>query len=257
MHSILLKIGPLTIYTYGFMIALGVIMAFLLSMRQAKLYGLDADEMFNLGTVGIVAGIIGAKVFYLIVELPDIINNPSLLLDVSNGFVVFGGLVCGFLAPYIYCRKKKIRFLPYLDTAVPQVALAQGFGRIGCFFAGCCYGKVTHAWYGVVFPENTQGPGGVPLIPTQLISSFLDFLLAFMLAGIHKKDGTAGRTTSCYLILYSAGRFLVEYLRGDPRGNVGVFSTTQFFTLFSFGAGILLFIITGKQSSASREEKKV
>ena len=104
-----------------------------------------------MGLVGIVGGIIGAKLLYYIVEFPSILADPSILLNFGEGFVVYGGLIAGFLSPLIYTRIKKLSFLPYIDCAVPGVAFAQGCGRIGCFLAGCCYGKETSAWYGVTF----------------------------------------------------------------------------------------------------------
>mgnify|MGYP002225926513 CR=1 FL=1 len=123
-------------------------------------------------------GIIGAKLLYYIVEFPSILADPSILLNFGEGFVVYGGLIAGFLSPLIYTRIKKLSFLPYIDCAVPGVAFAQGCGRIGCFLAGCCYGKETSAWYGVTFPEDCLAPAGVSLIPTQLFSAAGDFIFA-------------------------------------------------------------------------------
>ena len=148
MHSILFSIGPFHVYGYGFMIAVGIICAFMIGSFLAKRSGLDDDALFSMGLVGIVGGIIGAKLLYYIVEFPSILADPSILLNFGEGFVVYGGLIAGFLSPLIYTRIKKLSFLPYIDCAVPGVAFAQGCGRIGCFLAGCCYGKETSAWYG-------------------------------------------------------------------------------------------------------------
>ena len=135
MHIELFTIGPFTVYSYGLMIAIGMIAAVWMAMKRSPARGLDKDQMFNMGFIGIIAGVIGAKLLYYITELPAIIEDPSLLLDLSNGFVVYGGIITGILAPYIYCRIKKLPFLDYLDTAIPSIPLAQGFGRIGCFRA--------------------------------------------------------------------------------------------------------------------------
>lgn len=159
MHSILFSIGPFHVYGYGFMIAVGIICAFTIGCFLAKRSGLDDDALFSMGLVGIVGGIIGAKLLYYIVEFPSIIADPSILLNFGEGFVVYGGLIAGFLSPLIYTRIKKLSFLPYIDCAVPGVAFAQGCGRIGCFLAGCCYGKETSAWYGVIFPADCLAPG--------------------------------------------------------------------------------------------------
>ena len=126
MHSILFSIGPFHVYGYGFMIAVGIICAFTIGCFLAKRSGLDDDALFSMGLVGIVGGIIGAKLLYYIVEFPSIIADPSILLNFGEGFVVYGGLIAGFLSPLIYTRIKKLSFLPYIDCAVPGVAFAQG-----------------------------------------------------------------------------------------------------------------------------------
>ena len=128
MHSILFSIGPFHVYGYGFMIAVGIICAFTIGCFLAKRSGLDDDALFSMGLVGIVGGIIGAKLLYYIVEFPSIIADPSILLNFGEGFVVYGGLIAGFLSPLIYTRIKKLSFLPNLDCAVPGVAFAQGCG---------------------------------------------------------------------------------------------------------------------------------
>ena len=245
MHSILFSIGPFHVYGYGFMIAIGIICAFTIGCFLAKRSGLDDDALFSMGLVGIVGGIIGAKLLYYIVEFPSIIADPSILLDFGEGFVVYGGLIAGFLSPLIYTRIKKLPFLPYLDCAVPGVAFAQGCGRIGCFLAGCCYGKETSAWYGVTFPADCLAPAGVSLIPTQLFSSAGDFIFALILFILQrtlykKKKKTSGIVTAVYLMLYAVGRFLIEFLRNDPRGAVGVLSTSQFIAIFMFAAGAVM-----------------
>ena len=249
MRSVLFEIGPIQIYGYGLMIALGVICAFAIAGWLAKRSGLDGDVLFNMGLIGIVGGIVGAKLLYYIVELPSLIQEPARLLDFGEGFVVYGGLIAGILCPLVYARQKKLPFWAYLDCAVPGIAFAQGCGRIGCFLAGCCYGAQTDAWYGVVFPENSMAPAGVSLIPTQLISAAGDFLFAVILLWLQRrqygrlqKDGRTGIVSAVYLLLYSSGRFLVEFLRDDPRGAVGGLSTSQFISFFIFAAGAVLLV---------------
>ena len=264
MRSILFSIGPLHVYGYGFMIAIGVICAFAIGCALAKRSGLDDDALFSMGLVGIVGGIIGAKLLYYIVEFPSVLADPSILLNFGEGFVVYGGLIAGFLSPLIYTTMKKLPFLPYLDCAVPGVAFAQGCGRIGCFLAGCCYGRETSAWYGVTFPADSLAPAGVALIPTQLISAAGDFLFALILFVLQRKlyyncqkdqqtlneKTGAGTVTAVYLMLYAVGRFAIEFLRNDPRGSVGVLSTSQFIAIFMFAAGATLLGVSMKKRHA-------
>ena len=125
---------------------------------------------------------------------------------------------------------------------IPCVSIAQGFGRVGCFLAGCCYGAPTDGPLAVIFPEGSSAPAGVPLIPTQLISSAGMFLITLVLILYAKRDRRAGRVGALYMILYSAGRFVIEFFRSDYRGEVGIFSTSQFISLFIAAIGIYLWL---------------
>lgn len=248
MHPILFSIGNMNIYGYGTCIALGMIAAVIFATNRGKRHNVDPDLIFTAGFVGIVAGIIGAKVFYWLVELDEIIKNPKLLLNLDGGFVFYGGIIFGVLAPFIYIKLiKKQPFLDKLDLCIPAVSLAQAFGRMGCFMAGCCYGKqVPAAWYTVVFPDNplSSAPAGVPLVATQLLSAAGDLLLFFLLWAISHREKFRGEATAFYMLFYSVGRFLIEFVRGDEeRGMVGALSTSQFISLFIFAGGLLLLII--------------
>lgn len=244
----LLKIGPVTLYSYGFMIAVGILFALFAAEKRAKKYGLDADCIYSLAIWCLIGGMLGSKLLYLITELKDVIKDPSLLLDFSNGWVVYGGLIGGILGGFLYCKWKKYSFFQYFDLVMPSIALAQGFGRIGCFLAGCCYGKETHGWFGIAFHNSPYAPNNVKLIPTQLLSSAADFVHFFILIWFAKRAKADGQVAGLYLILYSIGRFLLEFLRNDPRGNISVLSTSQFISLFTLAAGLILFILAGRKS---------
>lgn len=245
----LFEIGPVSIYSYGLMIAIGIAAAFIVADMRAKKYDMSGDHVYGLGFLGLILGIVGSKLLFYITEIKDVIANPKMLLSFSEGFVVYGGIIGGILGAYIYCRWKKLPVLKYFDLAIPSVALAQGFGRIGCFLAGCCYGRETDAWYGITFQDSPFAPNQVPLIPTQLISSAADFLHFFLLLWITKKKKTDGVVVAAYMIFYSVGRFLIELLRNDPRGNVSMLSTSQFISVFMLLAGIaVLFILKKKEA---------
>ena len=133
---------------------------------------------------------------------------------------------------------------------IPSIALAQGFGRIGCFLAGCCYGKETDSHLSVVFQNSDFAPNHVALIPTQIYSSILDFLHFFILLYVAKHKKAEGEVAACYLILYSIGRFFLEFFRGDiARGNVGILSTSQFISIFTgiAGVAVLFAVMHGKK----------
>jgi phosphatidylglycerol:prolipoprotein diacylglycerol transferase len=242
MCSDIMSIGPFTVHGYGLMIAIGVICALLVGVKRAKNKGLSGDAIFSLGLVALVSGFIGAKLLYCIVEFDSLMKDPWSVLS-GSGFVVYGGIIFGVLAAFVYCRIKKISFLKYFDLAMPSVAIAQGFGRIGCFLAGCCYGCQTDSFLGVVFQNSPIAPNGVKLIPTQLFSSAGDFLIALILILYAKKPPKDGKVGALYLILYSVGRFIIEFFRSDYRGSVGALSTSQFVAIFMLAAGIgMLFI---------------
>ena len=251
MKPILFSIGSFDIYGYGLMIALGIIAAIVLAEKRAPKLGLNPDHVFNIGMWGAGMGLVGAKILYWIVELPSIMEDPSIMLDIGNGFVVYGGIIGGIIGAVIYSRIKKIRFLQYFDLVMPSVALGQAFGRIGCFLAGCCYGRETDSWCHVVFTESMIAPNGVKLIPTQLISSGADLLHCLVLLWIAKRAKGDGQVGGFYLIFYSIGRTLIELLRDDPRGAVGGLSTSQFISLFILLAGVAMVVICGRRGKKS------
>lgn len=240
MYNDIFSIGPFTVHGYGLMITIGVLAAFFLGEATAKRRGLNPDVIFTLTLLCAFTGFVSAKLLFCIVEFRQLLEDPVSVLA-GNGFVVYGGIIGGTLAAYVYCRVKKLSFIDYFDVVLPCVAVAQGFGRIGCFLAGCCYGRETESAIGIMFTHSDFAPNGVKLIPTQLISSLGMFLIAGILFLYLKKSKRPGRTGALYLILYSIGRFGVEFLRNDHRGEVGIFSTSQFISLFIIVIGVVVF----------------
>lgn len=241
MRPIIFSIFNRPIYGYGTMIAVGIIAALLLLSHRAKKKGYDEDSIFNMAILAVVLGVLGGKVLYIITELKSIIESPSQLMDFGNGFVVYGSILGGILGVIIYSKKKKWKILKVFDLAIPSLPLAQGFGRIGCFLAGCCYGRPTTSFLGVRFKADSLGPSNVCVLPTQIFSSVFDFLLALFLLWYDKKERKSGRLFALYMIIYSVGRFCIEFFRDDPRGNIGILSTSQFISIFIVIIGIILF----------------
>ena len=246
MYNELLKIGPFVIHGYGLMIAIGILAAYLSVEYRAKINGLKHELIFNLGIWCVTGGLLGAKLLYLITQLKTIIADPSVLLQVSTGFVVYGGIIGGIFAGYLFTVKHKMNFLEYFDLVMPSIALAQGFGRIGCLLSGCCYGMETKGPLNLVFTHSDFAPNGVHLLPTQPISSLLNFLNFAVLVFISKRTKAHGQVAGFYLIFYSAGRFIIEFFRGDlVRGQVGNLSTSQFISVFLFLFGIAIVVVCG------------
>ncbi len=241
MHNELLTIGPVTIYGYGLMIGIGVILAMIIGDKRAVKRGMDGELVYGLTITAVILGFAAAKVLFIITEWSSFIKDPLSFLS-TEGFVVYGGLMGGILAALGYCKLKKVNGFDYIDLMAPSVALAQGCGRIGCFLAGCCYGKETTSPLGVVFTHSSFAPNNVRLIPTQLISSAGDFIIAGILIWFASKPRKRFQTTILWILLYSIGRFFVEFLRNDDRGSVGVLSTSQFIAVICVPACILGFL---------------
>lgn len=250
MYKDLFSIGGISVHSYGVMIVIGIVVAYQVVIRGAKKIKIDTAVMDNLFICVLLSGFLGSRILYYITEFNLVLKHPGIIFDLSDGYVVYGGIIGGILGGYLYCKKKQLPFIKLLDLAVPSMALAQGFGRIGCFLAGCCYGMTTTSAIGVVFPSGSLAPSGIPMIPTQLISSCFDFLLFFVLMAFAKHKKVDGQVGALYLILYSVGRFIIEFFRGDLiRGSVGSLSTSQFISIFIVLFGIGIFILLQRKKS--------
>ena len=242
----LFSIGKFTIHGYGLMIGIGFLVAVLYGCyRCEKELRLSADHYSSIAIYTLIFGWMGGKLMFILVEAENFLDDPLAVLG-SSGFVVYGGIITGAITIFVYCKLKKLPFLSYMDALVPGVAINQGFGRLGCFLAGCCYGKETTSPISVVFPENSLAPAGVHLIPTQLYSAAYDFLLAAFMIFMSRRVSRRGDVSVIYFGGYAIGRFIIEFFRDDPRGTVGVFSTSQFISIFTLIFAVVLHILVKK-----------
>ena len=244
----LFSIGPITIHGYGFMIGIGVLVCLALGVYRAKATGvIKEEEVLDIAIYGLLAGFLGAKLLYVIVEFKDFLDDPMSVLG-SEGFVVYGGIVLGILSAIIYCRIKKISFLECFDLLCPSISVAQGFGRLGCLMAGCCYGRETTSFLGIVFPKGCMAPAGVKLLPTQIFSSVGDFIITAILLWYYQRRKHVGDVGALYMILYGVGRFFIEFLRSDDRGGMGALSTSQWISIVMV-AGALILLWANKRNA--------
>jgi phosphatidylglycerol:prolipoprotein diacylglycerol transferase len=226
MHPILLKIGPLTVHTYGFMMAVGVGTALWFIYVQAKKAGLDAPLLLDAAFYTVIVSLIGAKLILFLGEVSRYLSSPKDLLSLAKSGVVFqGGLIFGVIFALWYFRRRKIPTWRTADIVAPALALGHGFGRIGCFSAGCCYGSECAAPWGVVFKSeyahNLTGiPLNVPVHPVQLYEAALNFLNFGILFFILRRKRFDGQVFSLYIVNYSIIRFITEYFRGDHADRV-------------------------------------
>lgn len=242
-----IHIGPVTLHMYGIMIAIGYVSALLICEKRAKKQGLNTDVLYGIFWCAVIGGALGSKLLYYTVNIKDVIADPSMILNFQNGWVVYGGIIGGVFASFLYCKIKRVDFVTYLDLVLPAVAFAQGCGRIGCFFAGCCYGRQTTSALGITYWQSDFAPNGVKLIPTQIYSSIGDFVIAFLLMVYAKKKPAKGRVAAGYCVLYSIGRFVIEIFRNDYRGEYGPFSTSQLISVFILVIGITMYVFAGKK----------
>ena len=234
----------LTIPMYGVMSALGMLAAFVLLGFTRKHTRFSEDQALSAALWAIIMGFVGAKVLFWLVEIKQVIADPSYLLHtLREGFVFYGALIGGLGGVAIYALIKKLPFFSLTDYFIPALVIGHAFGRIGCFFAGCCYGMQCDTPISIVFPTGGAAPAGVPLLPTQLMeSAFLFLLCAFLVWRLTKKK-PFGTVSGWYMVLYGAWRFTIEFFRSDERGFVGALSTSQFISIFVFLGGVALLLL--------------
>ena len=234
----------LTIPMYGVMSALGMLAAFILLGFTRKHTRFSEDHALSAALWAIIMGFLGAKVLYWLVEIKQVIADPSFLIHtLREGFVFYGALIGGLGGVAIYALRKKLPFFSLTDYFIPALVIGHAFGRIGCFFAGCCYGMECVSPISIVFPTGGAAPAGIPLLPTQLMeSAFLFLLCAFLVWRLTKKK-PFGTVSGWYMVLYGVWRFTIEFFRSDERGFVGLLSTSQFISIFIFAGGLALLLL--------------
>lgn len=257
MYPVLFDFGSIKIYSYGFMIALGAIAGIIyMYQRGKKELGLTFDQANSLFLLIFLAAFVGGKVFLFFEDAGYYSAHPAKLLT-GRGFVFYGSFLFAIPTMLWFFKKHKIPTFQMLDIMAITTCLVHMFGRIGCFLAGCCYGKVTDSFLGVTFldPMCEANPKGVPLHPTQLYESFYIFMVMLLLLFLRSRKQFQGQLFLLYLMLYAIGRFVLEYFRGDEaRGFVidGVVSHSQFIALMVL---VVTALIYRKRLLVGRKEK--
>jgi phosphatidylglycerol:prolipoprotein diacylglycerol transferase len=245
MHPILCQVGPLTIYTYGLFVALGLLVGLSLALKEANRKGFDPQAILDLVFYTVLAGIIGARTFYVAQNFSFYKENLLSIVKIWEGGLVFqGGLIFAIPIAWALVKKKKLSFWQTFDVLAPYMALGQAFGRIGCFFAGCCYGKPTNLPWAVTFTDpKTLALAGIPLHPTQLYSATGLFFIFLILLFLRKHTKFSGQLSCLYLVFHSSFRVFIEFFRGDPRAPLWdhFFSLTQGISLVAFFIALSLY----------------
>jgi len=242
-------VGPITLHTYGVLLAIAFLAGLWVASRQARKAGLDPARITDMAVYVLIGGLIGAKLMLVVVEHDFYFHNPRELLSIlQSGGVFYGGLLGALPVAWWYARRHALSGWRTADVLAPGVALGQAIGRLGCFAAGCCYGKVCDRPWAVTFHDAyaTRAVGTpleVPLHPTQLYESAAALLIFFGLLWLSGRKRFEGQVALVYLVFYAATRFVIEFYRGDAaRGTVfhGLLSTSQFIAiLVAVAAGVL------------------
>jgi phosphatidylglycerol---prolipoprotein diacylglyceryl transferase len=247
----LFHIGRFFLPTYGFLVALGVLLGLWISVRNAEKLGINADDAWNFGILTVLCGIVGAKILYIINDWSSYAANPREIFSLNTlqaGGVFSGGLIGALIAAAWYIRRHRMPALSTCDAFAPGLAFGHAIGRVGCFAAGCCYGKPTTHFWGVTFTNPLAAslvgtPLNQALEPTQLFESAIELANFFILMWMLKRRKFEGQVFAAYLMLYGVARYLLEFLRDDPgRGSVfgGIMTGTQLISiLLVIGGGVI------------------
>lgn len=256
MHPKLITLWEFNIYTYGFFLAVAFIVGVFIAKRFAEKSDIDPEKMTDLCIYTLIGGIVFSRLFY-------VFTNPALFKDNllgifkiwEGGLVFYGGFIGALLTALVYMRFTHLPFWKIADILSIPVAVGHGIGRIGCFFAGCCYGKACDLPWAVVFnhPDTLAQPRGVPLHPTQLYSVGVNLTIALFLFMIRKRTKFDGQLFWIYILLYGISRSIVEIFRGDFRGAIvfGMLSISQTIGIaMSLLAVVMLLYLKHRNSKA-------
>jgi len=239
MHPIIFNLGPLEIRTYGVLVAIAFLVAIYFAANLAEKNGIKKDIIYDLGFVIIISSVIGARLLYVFVWYKYFLNNfLEIFMVWKGGLVFYGGLIGAVIGGAIFIKKNNLSVLKIGDISMPFVALAHSIGRIGCFYNGCCYGRVDEKC-GIVFPAIGDDK---PHLPTQLYESIFNFLNFLILIFLYKKfKKIQGLVFYMYFFNYAIIRIIIELFRGDEeRGKILYFSTSTFISFL-----MLLLAISG------------
>jgi phosphatidylglycerol:prolipoprotein diacylglycerol transferase len=258
MHPILFEIGHWPVYSYGVLLAVAYLAALQLAVVRARHAGIDPARVMDLGIYLIIAALVGAKLMLIATDFRYFMSHPGELLSlVRAGGVFYGGLIGAFLVGLWLVRRYKLPVWKTADMYAPGIALGHVIGRMGCLMAGCCYGRPTDGTWGLTFTspiaaENAGTPLGTPLHPTQLYDAGAELIILIVLLVFERRGRPfPGRTFWLYILLYAISRYIVEIYRGDPRGSVFGFSTSQFVSLITLPIALVMLARLRKTRAAA------
>lgn len=255
------RVFGIEIAFYGVLIAAGIVLAVILSVRRARATGQNAGDYLDLAIIGVLSAIVGARLYYVLFSLDYYLQDPIQIFNIrSGGLAVYGGIIGGFLAGYIVCRVKKISFLQVLDTVCPTIALGQAIGRWGNFFNREAFGDYTDSLFAMQIPlqdasgvlndnilDHMVSINGIDYIqvhPTFLYESAWCLLLFILIMVFRRYQQYRGEVLLWYLGGYGLERMIVEGLRTDSLmlGHTGI-AVSQLLSAVLFAASLIILIV--------------
>lgn len=254
MHPVLIDLGRLKIYSYGFMLSLSFLVGILLAARRAGRRGLDPEIIYDLSIILVLGAVIGSRGLYILTHRDNFSNLVDIVAIWQGGATYYGGLLLAIAGAVVYLRIKKVPFFRVADVTAPSIAAGVFITRLGCFMSGCCFGNPTSCPTGIVFPPGSPAghhSAGIPIHPTQLYSSMYGLVIFLLLMMIDRKDHFDGYLFSWLCILYGAARFIVDFFRfyEDSAIVAGGLTDNQVISilLILFGA---VYLVVGRARAA-------
>ena len=252
MHPVLFHIGPFALNTYGVFVATAFLGAIGLALREARMVNEDADRILDLCFYVIIAAIVGSRILYVVINWPTFQEDPVEIIRIWHGGLVFyGGFIAALLTALWYIRTRGLSTWKTADILAPPIAFGQFVGRIGCFFAGCCYGKPCKLPWAVTFTNaESLAPKGIALHPTQVYSAVSGLLIFAVLMGLRRIKAHEGQIFWFYVFLYGVTRPVIEFFRGDDRGMLvgGTVSTSQLIGVIMAAVAVAMLIILKRRN---------
>ena len=236
MYPVLLSTGPLTVHTYGVFVALGFLAGLAVTVFIARREGIASGSIIDMGILILAASLLGSRALYVLMNYSIYLNDPAGAIRIWEGGLVFsGGLVASVCAAAWYANSRGLPLRKTGDVWAPGIAIGQAIGRLGCFMAGCCHGRLALGYpWAVTFTDAAcLAPTGIPLHPTQLYSFVAGIAIFGILLSVSSFKKYDGQVLLWFVILHSTARLLVERYRGDFRGTVfgSSMTVTQLITL--------------------------
>lgn len=237
MYPVLLRVGPIAIYSFGLAIALAFLAAMLVVRAEVRRRGFHSDLSYDIVLWALVGGILGSRLFYIVGHWDYYVSDPlQILLIQSGGLVWYGGLLGGAAAVALFLRRRKLPLATFADVVAPALPLGAAIGRIGCFLNGCCYGKPTSLPWSISYL-------GAERHPTQIYEFIMNLVIFGIIFSARKRMKKPGSLFLFYLILYSIARFSVEFVRVTVPAWMGL-SGSQLISVVLFVAATSIFFFT-------------